>query len=479
MSEPNQPSVATLLQQAIAAAKAGDKGQARPLLIEVTELDPENEAAWMWRASVSLTPKDAAWCLNKVLAINANNKQARDWLEKIRSMQQAAAPPAPVTRPLTPPPGVGKPTVEANAIRPLAPPDATTVENRPAHSPQVGATTVPSHPAVPRPTPPPAGAVTVASPAVPPRPPQIDAGKPTVEASAVRPLPPPPPPTSVSPGAPTVAMSAVPPPPPRTMRCVVCGAPSVPTTGRCTNCAAVQSLREIDAALNNSAAAVPIIQQALTRFERLPDSEFDADLHYGAAMAYLNLKRPGEALAHLRAAARLRPQDPELAAGIELVRLRVQSLTATAPPPPAPVAPPVTDRSSSPPSSGAPAAAPKVILAVDDSLTVRKIVAMTLEKNGYKVITAADGYEALSKLKESLPDLILLDITMPGLDGYQVCKQIRANKEMRHIPIVMLSGKDGFFDKVQGRLAGAAQYMTKPFEPDALLQNVKKHLKEK
>lgn len=491
MSEPRQPSihVAALLQQAIAAAKAGDKARARPLLIEVTETEPENEAAWMWRASVSLTPKDAAWCLNKVLAINPENKQARDWIEKIRSMQQAAAPPAPVTRPLTPPPGYVPPQADPppalpQAIRPLPPPDATTVENRPV--PQVGAETVRSQPLPP----PQVGAVTVAShPAVPP-PPPVDAGKPTVEAQAFnRPLPPPPPPSAVSPGAPTIAMTAVPPPPARTMRCVVCAAPSVPSTGRCANCGAIQSLRQIDSALNNQDARADIINQAVIRFERLPESELDADLHFGAAMAYLNLKRPGEALSHLRLASRLRPQDVELAAGVEQVRLRVQSLTASSPPPVSaplapPPAPPQYDRSSSPPSvssmsSGATNTRQKIILAVDDSLTVRKIVAMTLEKNGYKVITAADGYEALSKLKETLPDLILLDITMPGMDGYQVCKQIRGNKATKHIPIVMLSGKDGFFDKVQGRLAGAAQYMTKPFEPDALLQNVKKHLKEK
>lgn len=485
--------IAALLQQAISAAKAGDKVRARPLLIEITELEPENEAAWMWRASVSLTPKDAAWCLNKVLAINPDNKQARDWIEKIRSMQQAAAPPAPVTRPLTAPAGyVAPPPDPPPPIRPLPPPDATTVENRPG--PEVGAETVRSQPVPP--PPPQMGAVTVAShPAVPPpvrpSPPPMDAGKPTVEAQAInRPLPPPPPPSAVPPGAPTIAMTAVPPPPARTLRCVVCAAPSVPSTGRCVNCGAVQSLRQIDSALNNGEANADIINQAVIRFERLPETEFDADLHYGAAMAYLNLRRPGEALSHLRLASRLRPQDVELAAGVEQIRLRVQSLTMSTPPPPvsAPLPPPPPpaqyDRSSnpssmSPVSSSAPNARQKIILAVDDSLTVRKIVAMTLEKNGYKVMTAADGYEALSKLKETLPDLILLDITMPGMDGYQVCKQIRANKMTKHIPIVMLSGKDGFFDKVQGRLAGAAQYMTKPFEPDALLQNVKKHLKDK
>ena len=121
----------------------------------------------------------------------------------------------------------------------------------------------------------------------------------------------------------------------------------------------------------------------------------------------------------------------------------------------------------------------RTILAIDDSPTVRKIVSMTLEKHGHRVITVADGIEALAKLNDLIPDMVLLDITMPNLDGYQVCKIIKGKDTTKHVPVVMLSGKDGFFDKVRGRLSGATDYITKPFEPATLVEAIKKHCPRK
>jgi len=114
----------------------------------------------------------------------------------------------------------------------------------------------------------------------------------------------------------------------------------------------------------------------------------------------------------------------------------------------------------------------KVVMVVDDSPTVRKLVSLKLEKFGHSVISAVDGMDALAKMSEETPDLILLDITMPRLDGYQLCKLIKGNESTKHVPVVMLSGKDGFFDKIRGRMAGASTYLTKPFEPEVLLQTV-------
>lgn len=121
----------------------------------------------------------------------------------------------------------------------------------------------------------------------------------------------------------------------------------------------------------------------------------------------------------------------------------------------------------------------KVILVVDDSPTVRKIVKVTLTKIGYRVIMAEDGLEALAKIEDERPDLILLDIIMPHLDGYQVCSLIKKNPHYKHVPVVMLSGKDGFFDKVRGRLAGSVDYITKPFQPHVVTETVEKYLSEK
>ncbi len=118
----------------------------------------------------------------------------------------------------------------------------------------------------------------------------------------------------------------------------------------------------------------------------------------------------------------------------------------------------------------------KVILVVDDSPTVCKIVKVTLTKMGCRVVIAEDGLEALAKIEQEKPDLILLDIIMPHMDGYQVCSLIKEKPHYKHIPIVMLSGKDSFFDKVRGRLAGSTGYITKPFQPHVLTETVEKHL---
>jgi len=117
-----------------------------------------------------------------------------------------------------------------------------------------------------------------------------------------------------------------------------------------------------------------------------------------------------------------------------------------------------------------------VVLVVDDSPTVRKIVQLTLQREHMRVITASDGLSALAAVADEDPDLILLDIMLPRMDGYNICRIIRDKMEFRHLPIIMLSGKDGLFDKVRGRLAGSSEYLTKPFDSVELVQSVKKHL---
>ncbi len=112
------------------------------------------------------------------------------------------------------------------------------------------------------------------------------------------------------------------------------------------------------------------------------------------------------------------------------------------------------------------------ILVIDDSNTVRHSAEMFLRQGGHEVFLAEDGFDALSKVNDHQPDLIFCDILMPRLDGYQTCAIIRRNPNFESIPIVMLSSKDGVFDKARGRMVGAQQYLTKPFVKDALLQSV-------
>lgn len=120
--------------------------------------------------------------------------------------------------------------------------------------------------------------------------------------------------------------------------------------------------------------------------------------------------------------------------------------------------------------------AQQVVLVVDDSPTVRKIVQITLQRENIRVVTAGDGLSALTAVSDTQPDLILLDIVLPRMDGYNICHLVRNNPEYRDLPIIMLSGKDGIFDKMRGRLAGSTEYITKPFDSSELVQSVRRYL---
>jgi twitching motility two-component system response regulator PilG len=109
------------------------------------------------------------------------------------------------------------------------------------------------------------------------------------------------------------------------------------------------------------------------------------------------------------------------------------------------------------------------ILVVDDSKTIRRTAESLLSKEGCQVFTAIDGFDALSKIADYQPDLIFVDIMMPRLDGYQTCSLIKHNKLFKGTPVIMLSSKDGLFDRARGRIVGSEQYLTKPFTKDELL----------
>ncbi|RCX30339.1 twitching motility response regulator PilG [Thioalbus denitrificans] len=116
------------------------------------------------------------------------------------------------------------------------------------------------------------------------------------------------------------------------------------------------------------------------------------------------------------------------------------------------------------------------VMVIDDSKTIRRSAETLLKKAGCEVMTAEDGFDALSKIVEGRPDIIFVDIMMPRLDGYQTCALIKNNSQYQHIPVVMLSSKDGLFDKAKGRIVGSDQYVTKPFTKDELLDAIKRHV---
>ena len=116
------------------------------------------------------------------------------------------------------------------------------------------------------------------------------------------------------------------------------------------------------------------------------------------------------------------------------------------------------------------------VMVIDDSNTIRRSAEIFLAQSGYQVLLAEDGFDALSKIADHHPDLIFVDIMMPRLDGYQTCSLIKKNPRFSSTPVIMLSSKDGLFDRARGRMVGSDEYLTKPFTKDSLLKAVSAHM---
>lgn len=115
------------------------------------------------------------------------------------------------------------------------------------------------------------------------------------------------------------------------------------------------------------------------------------------------------------------------------------------------------------------------VMVIDDSNTIRRSAEIFLKQAGCEVILAQDGFEALAKITDHQPDVVFVDIMMPRLDGYQTCSLIKRNPRYRTTPVIMLSSKDGLFDRARGRMVGSDEYLTKPFTKDTLLKAVRDH----
>jgi len=116
------------------------------------------------------------------------------------------------------------------------------------------------------------------------------------------------------------------------------------------------------------------------------------------------------------------------------------------------------------------------VMVIDDSNTIRKTTEAFLTRAGYRVLTAADGFEAMSVITDNHPDIIFVDIMMPRLDGYQTCILIKSNRHFRKTPVIMLSSKDGLFDRARGRIAGSEQHINKPFTEVDLISAINAHV---
>lgn len=116
------------------------------------------------------------------------------------------------------------------------------------------------------------------------------------------------------------------------------------------------------------------------------------------------------------------------------------------------------------------------VMVIDDSRTIRRTAETLLKREGCEVVTANDGFEALAKIADQHPHIIFVDIMMPRLDGYQTCALIKNNQVFKTTPVIMLSSKDGLFDKARGRIVGSEQYLTKPFTREELLDAIRTYV---
>lgn len=226
----------------------------------------------------------------------------------------------------------------------------------------------------------------------------------------------------------------------------------------CQGCMAVLTLADLEMLLANHNADKSLLRQAVEKMESERSSRIfdEADLTT-LGIGHLNLRNLQYGYNYLHEASQLNPNNFVLAGQVNSLLIRLEEIKQQ-------------DEAHESMVKG------KTILVVDDSPTVRKLIAGKLEKCGHDVFCSNDGVEAMERLQDLRPDLVLLDITMPRMDGYQVCKLIRSNTATKDVPVVMISGKDGFFDKVRGRMAGTSGYITKPFGPETLMKAVESYL---
>ncbi len=217
-------------------------------------------------------------------------------------------------------------------------------------------------------------------------------------------------------------------------------------------------------------AKTEILDKAIERFSNALQQEQGANpniyLRFYLAMAYLNRKYYQEGSDQFSEISRLNTENNALLMQYRILKDYMNSIGMAA----------TTVEHLDIPTTAHAAANQQKILIVEDSMVTRKVIARTLMASGYGVFEAKNAHEALTDLEERNPDLILLDIILPGKDGYEILAEIRKKPMFEKLPVVMLTSRDSLFDKLKGRVSDANEYLTKPFQPDQLLMIVRKYL---
>jgi twitching motility two-component system response regulator PilG len=254
-------------------------------------------------------------------------------------------------------------------------------------------------------------------------------------------------------------------------RCPFCWFLLERKTSQCTKCLSHFVINN-QLLQSTPAANQQIMRKAIERYTNVIHREKNAIAYYYLGMAYLNSENWEEALTYLDKAAKLDPMRQFYSKQLQVLLNHMASTkTITG------ENYPFQEKASDHPAETEQNLVKRnKILVIEDSSTTRKVIAITLSQNGYEIIEATDGLEGLSKLNETKPDLILLDIILPKMDGYKILSIIKENPEFKRIPVVMLTSKDGIINKVKGKVAGSTAYLTKPFDPNQLVATIEKHL---
>ena len=250
----------------------------------------------------------------------------------------------------------------------------------------------------------------------------------------------------------------------RVRHCPFCWSPVELTAVECHYCMSHLLIHEQFFTTTHSAKQ-EILKKAIERYTKVIQREKNAKAHYYLGIAHLNLEDWEQALDQLNETEKLAPENKVFAGQLKSLLnylAAMESLSESE-----------SGLAESPPES----VRSNKVLVVEDSAVTRKVITMTLgRRKGYDVILAKDGIEALARLNEERPGLVLLDIIMPGMDGYKVLSIMKQTAEFKDIPVIMLTARDKIADKIKGKMAGTSEYLTKPFDPDELLAKVNKYL---
>ena len=251
----------------------------------------------------------------------------------------------------------------------------------------------------------------------------------------------------------------------RVWHCPFCWSPLEEKAGKCYYCEAHLFVQE-KFFTSKRTANQGIINKAIERYEKVIKKEKNADAHYYLAMAYLNMEHWGEAFDQLQKSKKLAPENKAFIEQLHALQSYMDVMGI------------VYQKKRSDLSKASKRVAKRnKILVAEDSSDTRKLIVRILSRKGYAVLEAKDGLEALSQLNNEKPDLVLLDIVMPRMDGYKVLSIMKDSAIFKDIPVIILTGKDKVFDKIKGKMSGASSYLTKPFDPAKLIDTINKCLR--